>query len=74
MAASMKELGIDRFSADDRLMLLEEIWDSLTADPAQIPLSECQKRVLDRRLMDLEAKPNDVLTWDEIKTRVRGKR
>ena len=74
MPTSMKELGIDRFSADDRLTLLEEIWDSLAGDAVQIPLSDDQKRLFDRRLKDLEANPNDVLTWDEIKTRVRGQR
>jgi putative addiction module component (TIGR02574 family) len=71
MAVSMKDLGIDRLSVEDRLALMHEIWDSLTADPAQIPLTEAQKHILDRRLADLERNPNNVLTWDEIKARVR---
>lgn len=70
----MKDLGIDRLSAADRLALMQEIWDSLAADPAQLPISEAQKQILDRRLADLERNPTNVLTWDDIKARVRGQR
>jgi putative addiction module component (TIGR02574 family) len=36
------------------------------------PLSEEQKQELDRRLADLDTDPDNVLTWEEIKARVRG--
>jgi len=37
MAMSMKDLGIDRLSAEDRLALVQEIWDSLAADMERPP-------------------------------------
>jgi putative addiction module component (TIGR02574 family) len=74
MAVTMKDFGIDGLSPEDRLALVQEIWDSLAAEAAQIPLSEAQKAILDRRLADLDSNPNNVLTWDEIKARVRGQR
>lgn len=74
MAPTMKDLGIDRLSIEDRLALVQEIWDSIAVSPEQLLLSEDQQREFDRRLADLEKNPQNVLTWDEIKARVRGMR
>jgi putative addiction module component (TIGR02574 family) len=68
----MKELGIDRLSVDDRLALVQEIWDSIAEQPDLAPLSDEQKRVLDQRLADLDANPGNVMTWDEIKRSVQA--
>ena len=62
----MKDLGIDRLSIADRIALVQEIWDSIAANPESVPLTEDLKHELDRRLADLDANPNDVLTWEEI--------
>jgi putative addiction module component (TIGR02574 family) len=72
MAATMKSLGIDRLSIADRLELVQEIWDSIAASQEEIPLTETQKQEFDRRIADLDANPNNILTWDEIKAQVRG--
>ena len=63
MAPTMKELGIDRLSVADRLALVQEIWDSIAATPEEVPLTPAQKQEIDRRIADLEANPNNVLTW-----------
>jgi putative addiction module component (TIGR02574 family) len=66
---SMKELGIDRLSVEDRLALVQEIWDSIAADVEQAPLSEAQRRELERRLADSLARPDAVTPWEEVKAR-----
>ena len=48
-----KELGIDRLSISDRITLVQEIWDSIAANPESVPLTVSRKLELDRRL-DLE--------------------
>ena len=40
----------------------------------RLELTTEQKRELDRRIADLDAQPDNVLTWEEIKARVRGRR
>lgn len=45
MAVTMKELGLDRLSADDRLALVQEIWDSLAVDAEQTPLTMRSVRI-----------------------------
>ena len=72
MSSLMSALGIDRLSVEDRIALVQEIWDSIAATPEQVPLTETEKELLDRRLADLDANPNNVLTWEEIKARIRS--
>ena len=74
MTPTMKSLGIDRLSIPDRLAVVQEIWDSIALSPEQIPVSEAEYQEFDRHLADLEANPDKVMTWQEIKARVRGQR
>jgi len=39
-----------RLSANERLQLVEEIWDSLAGEPDSIPVPDWHKAELDRRL------------------------
>jgi putative addiction module component (TIGR02574 family) len=66
MAVSMKDLGIDRLSVEDRLALLQEIWDSLAADIEQAPLTEAQRQEVDRRLAAHRANPQAAIPWEQV--------
>jgi len=68
MAVSLKSLGIERLGIEERLTLVEEIWDSIAADSAAIPLTQAQRDELDRRIAEHEAKPDDVVSWEEVKS------
>lgn len=57
---------------DERIELVQAIWDTIAADEIAPGLTEDQKQELDRRIADLDANPGNVLTWEEIKARVRG--
>ena len=41
---------IRSLSVKERLRLLGEIWESLSAEPAELPLTAAQRRELDRRV------------------------
>lgn len=68
MAVSLKSLGIETLGLEDRLALIEELWAGISADSASIPLPPGQREELDRRIADHEAKPDDVVSWDEVKS------
>jgi putative addiction module component (TIGR02574 family) len=70
MAVSLKSLGIERLGVEERLTLVEEIWDSIAADSAAVPLTQAQRDELDRRIADHEANPDDVVSWEEVKTKL----
>jgi putative addiction module component (TIGR02574 family) len=67
MGASLKSLGIDRLPVEERLTLVEDIWDSIAADSAVLPLTDSQRAELDRRLAEHETNPDDVVPWEEVK-------
>lgn len=75
MSEAMKKLGIDRLSAEQRLSLIEEIWESL--DEPSVPMSDAQRAELEVRLADHEASPQDVIPLEEVRKSVlppRGSR
>ena len=65
MSPTLTTLGIDQLTVEERLTLIEAIWDSIT--PEQLPLTEAQKQELDRRLTAYRANPNKVTSWEVIK-------
>jgi len=69
MASTMKELGIDRLSVDQRLDLMHEIWDSIIDETGSTHLSDGQRRELERRLADADANPDNVVPWSQVKSR-----
>jgi putative addiction module component (TIGR02574 family) len=58
MSVSIKSLGIDRLAVEDRLDLVEQIWDSTAAGSAAVPLT------------DHETNPDDVVSWERVKAAV----
>ena len=72
MSPTLRSLGIDRFSLAERILLVEEIWDSIAAEAAAMPLTEAQKQDLERRLAIYEANPKAGSSWEEVKARLRG--
>jgi putative addiction module component (TIGR02574 family) len=67
VAVTIKSLGIDRLGIEERLALVEEIWDSIAADSAEVPLTDAQRAELDRRIADHEANPGDVVSSSDVK-------
>jgi putative addiction module component (TIGR02574 family) len=72
MSPTLKALGIDQLSVAQRILLVEEIWDSIAAEEAQIPLTEAQRQDLQRRVAAYEANPKAGSSWEEVKARLRG--
>lgn len=67
MNASIKSLGIDRLPIEERLALVEEIWDSIAADSAAVPLTEAQRTELQKRIQEDDAHPEELTPWERVK-------
>ena len=67
MPATVKSLGIDKLALDERLALVEEIWDSIAAETAGPPLTDTQRTELDQRILEDDANLGDVVPWEEVK-------
>jgi putative addiction module component (TIGR02574 family) len=55
----------------ERIQLAEDIWDSLAAFPEAIPVTDAQKEELERRLQAYAKNPNEGISWDELKDKLR---
>jgi putative addiction module component (TIGR02574 family) len=56
---------------EERLRLLELIWESLAATPSAVPLGDAHRAVIDERLAEHARNPDDVLTRDEVLAEAR---
>ena len=57
---------------DQRLKLVEDIWESLAASPADVPVPEWHRELLDERLSDEDERASR--SWDEVRANARRRR
>lgn len=67
MSPTAKALGIDQLSVAERILLVEEIWDSIAEEVNASELTQAQKGELDRRLAAMESDPEAGSSWEEVK-------
>jgi putative addiction module component (TIGR02574 family) len=65
--------AIRKLSVSERLALVEEIWETISSDPASMPVSEAQLREARRRLAEHDADPTTAVPWKEAEARLRTK-
>jgi len=66
------QLDIQSLTADERIRLAEELWDSLS--PADVPLTPAQARELDRRVAAYRADGDPGEPWRDAMDRLAGRR
>lgn len=66
MGEKMKQLGIDKLDVDDRLALLEEIWESLETVQAELPMPAWHEAELRRRIAAFEADTDAGRPFEEV--------
>ena len=68
VSESLKKFGLDKLDVEQRLALIEEIWNSIDAEEsAAMRLSEAQRAELRARLLEDDADPDDLVSWESIK-------
>lgn len=74
MSVTEAVAAIATMSVEDRIRLVQDVWDSIPEDGHAPPdLSDAQKADLNRRLAELREHPERALTWEQIKARVTGR-
>lgn len=65
------ESVLQTLSLAERILLVEEIWDRIAAEPENVPVSAAHRAELDRRLANLERSPDPGRPWTEIRDELR---
>ncbi len=60
-------------SPEERLQLMEALWDSVSESLEEMPIPDSHQQELDRRLAACDANPSASSPWDEVKARLRKK-
>jgi len=63
---------IKKLSIAERILMVQEIWDSIAAEQGSLAITEAQKTELDRRIASHDASPNEGRSWEEIKRRLEA--
>ena len=66
--STAKKIDIQSLSQSERILLAEELWDSIINDQDTLEVSDSQKKVLDERLLAYQASPDEGFSWDQVKS------
>ncbi len=57
-------------SVAQRILLVEDIWDSIAENPEAVPLTDSQKKELEKRLNSYYENPEAGASWAEVKENI----
>lgn len=61
---------IRKLPVEERLQLVEDIWDTIVNEHADLPLTPAQEKELDRRLAAHRADPDTAQPWEVVRARI----
>jgi len=71
--AEMPPRGFGDLSVDEQIEYVQDLWDWIAARPEDVPVPEWQKEMIDQRLRQYEANPDDTVPWEEVRARLLEK-
>ena len=63
-----------RLPVDQRIKLVEDIWDSIAVESGAVQLTSAQRQELDRRIEDYKNDPSGNIPWEEIKSQALARK
>jgi putative addiction module component (TIGR02574 family) len=65
---------ISKLSTPEKILLVEDLWDSISADEHSIPVPDSHKAELDKRLKRYEASPGSLLSLDDLQAKIEKRK
>ena len=65
-------MKINELSFSERILLAEQLWDSVVAEDKDIEIPDAQINELDKRLTSYNHNKDIGSSWIEVKTRILG--
>ena len=73
MNVSEIKKGFHELPLDDRLQLLQELWEELADDPTALDLTPTEQAELESRFERHRANPAAARTWEQFKIELPGR-
>lgn len=67
-------IDISKLTVEERLQLMDEIWDSLSGTQEVFPLTAAQAEELDRRAEEMDRDGSLGRPWEEVMREIRAQR
>jgi putative addiction module component (TIGR02574 family) len=61
-------------SVEERIQLVEAIWESIAEHPESLPFTDAQRHELDHRLSEHLTDPSAVRPWPEVRESLKRKK
>lgn len=65
---------IEKLSIPEKILLVEDLWDSISSDESAIPVPQSHMAELDKRLARHKAMPGEILSLDELQRRIKSRK
>jgi putative addiction module component (TIGR02574 family) len=71
MSNSTQNVDYSHLNVNERILLVQEIWDSVFHEAEQLTISDPQKLELDRRWKEFRSGTMSASPWSEVKSRLQ---
>lgn len=71
MKAERIRVEIDKLGLSEKLLLVEDVWDSIAASNAELPMPEWQKIELDKRYQEFKEGKLELHDWAAVHGKLR---
>lgn len=65
---------IDQLSTPEKILLVEDLWDSIILDDSTVPVPKSHMEELDRRLKNYQSNPGNLLSLEELQVRIEQRK
>ena len=69
--STVRKFDIQQLSQSERILLAEQLWDSVAEDNGELELTEAHKEILKQRLAAYQASPDEGRSWGDIKDEMK---
>ena len=65
---------ITQLSAAEKILLVEDLWDSIAADQSSVPVPDSHAEELDKRMARYASDPGGLLSIEDLRARVERRK
>ena len=62
--------SFDQLTVDERIRLVQDLWDEIASVPEQVDITAAQRDELDRRVEEHRASPGECIDWAVARARI----
>ena len=63
-------MNLQELTSSEKILLAEDLWDSVASNEQLIPITEDQKNILDKRLAKYSLNQDSGDSWQNVRNRI----